>query len=59
MEQFSEKNLGKRIAILVDHEIVMAPTIQTIMGRNLMISGNFSPEEAKRMIGKIQQAARK
>jgi len=24
-----------------------------------MISGNFSPEEAKRMIGKIQQAARK
>jgi hypothetical protein len=29
------------------------------MGRNLMISGNFSPEEAKRMIGKIQQAARK
>jgi preprotein translocase subunit SecD len=59
MEQFSEKNLGKQIAILVDHEIVMAPTIQTIMGRNLMISGNFSPEEAKRMIGKIQQAARK
>lgn len=52
MEQFSEKNLGKQIAILVDHEIVMAPTIQTIMGRNLMISGNFSPEEAKRMIGK-------
>ncbi len=59
MEQLSEQNLGKRIAILVDHEIVMAPTIQTIMGRNLMISGNFTPEEAKRVIGKIQQAARK
>jgi len=27
------------------------------MGRNLMISGNFTAEEAKRIMDKIQQAA--
>lgn len=43
-------NIGKRIAIIVEGEILFAPTVRdTIKNGRAQISGNFTPEEAEKI----------
>jgi SecD/SecF fusion protein len=45
--EITEENLGKRMAIVLDGEVVSAPTIQSaITGGNGRITGDFSEKEA-------------
>ncbi len=47
-EKITRENTGKQLAIFLDGEIVSAPTInEAISGGTAVISGGFSPEEAK------------
>ena len=52
--QITSENLGKRIGILLDGKLVMAPTIKApILEGKAVIDGNFSEEEADRIATRI------
>jgi preprotein translocase subunit SecD len=42
----TEKNIGQALAIVIDGHVVSAPTIQSRISRQGVITGNFSAEEA-------------
>lgn len=46
MRELTKANLGKPLAIVVDGEIVSAPTIQAEFGAHFQISGQFTEAEA-------------
>lgn len=49
-ENLTEKNVGKPLAILLDGELVSAPTVnEKIIGGKAQISGGFSLDEAKKL----------
>ncbi len=50
-------NIGHKLAIVVDGKLVSAPTIQSTMGRNGLISGNFTREQAEHLAAEINLAA--
>lgn len=46
--EVTKNNIGERLAIVLDNEVISAPVIQTaILGGSGVITGNFSSEEAK------------
>jgi len=59
-KQFAEitgRNIGKRLAIVIDGRLISAPTIQSqITGGKGQISGTFTKQEAKDLAAKINQA---
>jgi len=59
-KQFAEitgRNIGKRLAIVIDGQLVTAPTIQSpITGGKGQITGSFTEQEAKDLAAKINQA---
>jgi len=46
-DQVTGSNIGKRLAIVLDGNIYSAPTIQSRIGADGVITGNYSEEEAK------------
>jgi preprotein translocase subunit SecD len=44
---FTERNIGKRMAIVLDHKVYTAPTIRGRIEDNGQITGNFSEDQAK------------
>jgi preprotein translocase subunit SecD len=58
--EFTRKNVGNRIAILVDGQITSAPKIMTeVVGGTLLVAGNLTQEEAARLASTVEQAIRK
>lgn len=54
----TKKNLGKRIAILIDGQIVSAPTVQSeIVNGQAVITGNFTQKEAKELVSRLNEGA--
>lgn len=47
--EFSEKNIGRKLAMIVDGEIVAAPTIRDRFGSEALLTGDFTLEEAQRI----------
>jgi preprotein translocase subunit SecD len=45
-ERFTEQNTGRQMAIVLDHKVYSAPTIQGKIGDQGRIDGNFSQESA-------------
>jgi len=43
------RNIGRRLAIVLDEEVVSAPTIQNKLGADNRITGRFSTEEAQEL----------
>jgi len=58
--QFAEitgQNLGKRLAIVIDGQLITAPIIQSsITGGKGQITGTFTKQEAKDLAAKINRA---
>ena len=46
MYQLSSKNIGERMAIILDDKLISAPTLQEPIHSNGQITGDFTPEEA-------------
>ena len=46
MEELSSKHVGKRLAVLLDKEILQAPRIVGAIGRRAIIQGDFSIQKA-------------
>jgi preprotein translocase subunit SecD len=44
--QFTASNIGRRLAIVLDGEVESAPTIQSKIGRDGLITGRFAEAEA-------------
>jgi len=57
-EDITRENLGKTIAIYLDGSAVSAPVVnQVITGGEAVISGNFTPDEAKTLEGRLNSGA--
>ncbi|MCD4694104.1 protein translocase subunit SecD [bacterium] len=56
--EITERNIGKRVAIFLDGELVSAPTVnEKITGGQAVITGSFSIQEAKEMTERLNQGA--
>jgi protein-export membrane protein SecD len=54
----TRENIGKRIAILIDGQIVSAPTVQTeITNGQAVITGDFTQKEAKMLVSRLNEGA--
>ena len=52
--QITKENIGKRIGVLINGKLVMAPTIRApILEGKAIIDGNFSEEEADKIANAI------
>lgn len=57
-EKLTKENIGKTIAIYLDGQIISAPTVQqAIAGGRAEITGNFTPDEAKTLVGRLNSGA--
>jgi len=57
-EEITSANIGRTIAIFLDGEIVSAPMVNAaIAGGQAIIEGNFSVEEAKTTVGRLNSGA--
>ncbi len=57
-EELTEKNVGKRLAIYIDNQLISAPVVQEkITGGKAQITGNFTIEEAKKLAQNLSAGA--
>ncbi len=57
-EELTKENIGKRIAIYLDESPISAPTVQqAISGGKAQITGNFSTDEAKELVQRLNAGA--
>lgn len=48
--EVTKKNIGKQLAVVVNKKVLIAPVINSeIPGGEVVITGNFSPEEAQEL----------
>lgn len=56
--ELTKKNLNRRVAILIDGQIVSAPTVQSeITSGQAVITGNFTQKEAKELVSRLNEGA--
>ena len=54
----TKRNIGKRVAIYLDGEIISAPTVQTeISNGEAVITGHFTVDEAKNLVKRLNEGA--
>ncbi len=57
-EEMTKANVGKTIAIYLDGQVLSAPVVQqAISGGQATITGNFTPQEAKTLVGRLNSGA--
>ncbi|HAI74377.1 MAG TPA: protein translocase subunit SecD [Candidatus Moranbacteria bacterium] len=56
--EITKNNIGKRVAIYLDGEIITAPTVQTeILNGEAVVTGNYTVEEAKNLVKRLNEGA--
>jgi protein-export membrane protein SecD len=57
-EEITEENVGEILAIFLDGAPISTPVIQAaISGGQATITGNFTPDEAKQLVGRLNSGA--
>ncbi len=57
-EKITKENVGKTVAIFLDGQVISAPTVnEAITGGRAQISGNFTPADAKTLVGRLNSGA--
>lgn len=57
-EEITKANVGKTVAIFLDGSPISVPTVnEAITGGKAQISGNFTPDEAKTLVGRLNSGA--
>lgn len=57
-EQITSENIGKIVAIYLDGAPISTPVVQSaISGGQAVITGDFTPEEAKLLVGRLNSGA--
>lgn len=59
IKSWTGEHLGKKIAMVVDGKLLMAPTIQAPFGSDFSISGKFSEEEMSAIVKKLRKVPAK
>lgn len=56
--EITKRNVGKQLPIFLDEQLILAPVVnQEILGGNAVITGNFTPEEAKKISSQLNAGA--
>ena len=55
--KITRKNIGKQLAIILDDELISAPVIQSEIGQQGQITGNFTSQEAHRLASDLNSGA--
>jgi protein-export membrane protein SecD len=56
--EITKKNIGKRVAIYLDGEIITAPTVQSeILNGEAVVTGSYTVEEAKTLVKRLNEGA--
>lgn len=56
--EITQRNVGKRVAIFLDNELLSAPTVETVIkDGKAVITGNFSLDEAKKLVTNLNSGA--
>ncbi len=55
--QFTEENIGERLAVIKDGEVISAPVIRARIGRSGVIEGRFSVAEARALSVQLRAGA--
>jgi len=53
IQEATERNIGKRMAILIDGEVVTAPVVREALKESAVINGHITREEAERIVAGI------
>ena len=57
-EKITRENVGKSVAIFLDGQAISVPTVnEAISGGRAQISGSFTPQEAKLLVGRLNSGA--
>ena len=57
-EKITRENVGKTVAIFLDGQPISTPTVnEAITGGKAQISGNFTPQDAKTLVGRLNSGA--
>ncbi|MBP6904952.1 MAG: protein translocase subunit SecD [Candidatus Pacebacteria bacterium] len=57
-EKITRENVGKVVAIYLDGSVISAPVVrEAISGGQAQISGDFTPEEGKQLVGRLNSGA--
>jgi preprotein translocase subunit SecD len=57
-EELTRENIGKSVAIMIDGEVISAPTVQSeIANGEAVITGNFTVNEAKDLVARLNEGA--
>lgn len=57
-EEITERNIGKPVGIYLDGYPISAPNVrEKISGGNAQITGSFTPDEAKKLVGRLNSGA--
>jgi len=57
-EEITARNIGKPVAIFLDGSPISVPTVQeSIAGGKAQITGNFTPEEGRILVGRLNAGA--
>jgi protein-export membrane protein SecD len=57
-EEITKNNIGKQVAIYLDGSPISAPTVnEAITGGRAVINGQFTPEEARQLVGRLNSGA--
>lgn len=57
-EQITADNVGKVVAMYLDGDVISAPVVQgAITGGKAQITGDFTPSEAKELVGRLNSGA--
>lgn len=56
--EITKRDIGKRVAIYLDGEVISAPTVQSeIANGQAVITGNFTVDEAKKLVKRLNEGA--
>lgn len=53
MQTLAKSHLNQQLAVVIDGEIVTAPVVRDVISRDLSVTGNFSREQASRLVAAI------
>jgi hypothetical protein len=50
MRRVTQEHIGEHLQLMIDGEVVMAPLIRSAISSSAMLSGNYTPEQANRIV---------
>ncbi len=56
-QQITSRNLQKPLAIAIDQDIISAPTVESVISNRGQIQGNFTIEETRDLVNKLNSGA--